>query len=104
MSLTFSEALDKETADDAGSYAAEMCNYRRTRGYGSRDYLVSDPKKQGRDKLEITGAKLSNAGRTVLLEIPKLQKCMTLRIQYNLKGSKGENVRSEINCTVNVLK
>ena len=104
VSLTFSEPLDKVTAGDAGSYAAEMCNYRRTRGYGSRDYLVSDPKKQGRDKLEITGAKLSNDGRTVLLEIPKLQKCMTLRIQYNLKGSKGENVRSEINCTVNVLK
>ena len=29
---------------------------------------------------------------------------MTLRIQYNLKGAKGEAVKSEINCTVNVLK
>ena len=104
VSLTFSEPLDKEIGGDAESYAAEMCNYRRTRGYGSRDYLVSDPKKQGRDKLEITGAKLSNDGRTVLLQMPKLQKCMTLRIQYNLKGSKGERVKSEINCTVNVLK
>jgi len=104
VSLTFSEPLDKEIGGDAESYAAEMCNYRRTRGYGSRDYLVSDPNKQGRDKLEIASAKLSNDGRTVLLQIPKLQKCMTLRIQYNLKGSKGERVKSEINCTVNVLK
>jgi hypothetical protein len=40
----------------------------------------------------------------VLLQMPKLQKCMTLRIQYNLKGAKGETVKSEINSTVNVLK
>ena len=78
--------------------------YGRTAGYGSRDYRVSEPNKQGRDKLEITDAKLSEDGRTVLLQMPKLQKCMTLRIQYNLKGSKGEQVKSEVNCTVNVLK
>jgi hypothetical protein len=104
VSLTFSEPLNKETASDADSFAAEMCSYRRTAGYGSRDFLVTDPNKQGRDKLEITNAKLSADGRTVLLQMPKLQKCMTLRIQYNLKGAKGETVKSEINCTVNVLK
>ena len=102
--LTFSEPLGQLTATDLDSFAAEMCNYRRTAGYGSRDFLVTDPNKQGRDKLEITNAKLSADGRTVLLQIPKLQKCMTLRIQYNLKGAKGETVKSEINCTVNVLK
>ena len=104
VSLTFSEALDKESAADPESYAAEMCNYRRTRGYGSRDYLVSNPDKQGRDKLEITKVTLGPDGRTVLLQMPKLQKCMTLRIQYNIKGAKGKTVKSEINCTVNVLK
>ncbi len=104
VSLTFSEPLDKESAADPESYAAEMCNYRRTRGYGSRDYLVSNPDKQGRDTLEITEASLSSDGKTVVLKMPKLQKCMTLRIRYNIKGSKGESVRSEINCTVNVLK
>ena len=60
VSLTFSEQLDEESATDADSFAVEMCNY-----------LVTDPKKQGRDRLEIT---------------------------------KGETVKSEIKCTVNVLK
>lgn len=104
VSLTFSEPLDKETASDAENFAAEMCNYRRTAGYGSRDYLLSDPKTQGRDKLEIRKSTLSADGKTVLLQMPKLQKCMTLRIRYNLKGSNGERVNSEINCTVNVLE
>jgi hypothetical protein len=102
--LTFSEPLDKATATDTGSFAAEMCNYRRTRGYGSRDYRVTDPNKQGRDSLDVAKVTLSADGKTVTLQIPKLQKCMTLRIQYNLKGAKGETVKSEINCTVNVLK
>ena len=104
VSITFSEPLDKATATDTGSFAAEMCNYRRTRGYGSRDYRVTDPNKQGRDSLDIAKVTLSADGKTVTLQIPKLQKCMTLRIQYNLKGAKGETVKSEINCTVNVLK
>ena len=65
---------------------------------------MSNPDKQGRDTLEITEASLSSDGKTVVLKMPKLQKCMTLRIRYNVKGSKGESVRSEINCTVNVLK
>jgi len=104
VQITFSEPLDKATATDPGSYAAEMCNYRRTRGYGSRDYKVTEPNKQGRDALEVSKVTLSDDGKTITLEMPKLQKCMTLRIRYNLKGSKGEAVRSEINCTVNVLK
>jgi len=104
VSLTFSEPLDQKTASDTGSFAAEMCNYRRTAGYGSRDFHVSDAKKQGRDKLEIARANLEADGKTVTLQIPQLQKCMTLRIQYNLKGVKGEPVKSEVNCTVNVLK
>ena len=102
--LVFSEPLDLEAAGDVDRFSAEMCNYRRTAGYGSRDYLVTDPKKQGRDKLEITKAILGADRKSVLLQMPKLQKCMTLRIQYNLKGAKGETVKSEINCTVNVLK
>jgi hypothetical protein len=104
VSLTFSEPLDKATATDEGSYAAEMCNYRRTRGYGSRDYKVSNPDQQGRDQLEISKATLSADGKTITLQMPDLQKCMTLRIRYNLKGTKGESVQSEINCTINVLK
>ena len=104
MSLTFSEPLDKATATDVGSYAAEMCNYRRTRGYGSRDYKVSNPDQQGRDQLEVSMVTLSAEGKTITLQIPDLKKCMTLRIRYNLKGVKGESVQSEINCTINVLK
>ena len=47
---------------------------------------------------------LSADGKTITLQMPDLQKCMTLRIRYNIKGAKGESVRSEINCTINVLK
>ena len=49
-------------------------------------------------------ATLSADGKTITLQMSDLQKCMTLRIRYNLKGAQGESVRSEINCTINVLK
>ena len=61
------------------------------------------PNQQGRDQLEVSKA-ISADGKTITLQMPDLQKCMTLRIRYNIKGAKGESVRSEINCTINVLK
>ena len=65
---------------------------------------MSNPNQQGRDQLEVSKVTLSADGKIITLQMPDLQKCMTLRIRYNIKGAKGESVRSEINCTINVLK
>ena len=96
VSLTFSEPLDEATATDAGSYAAEMCNYRRTRLRFTR-LQGEQSNQQGRDQLGVSKVSLSADGKAITLQMPDLQKCMTLRIRYNLKGAKGESVQSEIN-------
>jgi len=49
VALTFTDALDPETAADAGSYAVQQWNYLWSARYGSPDFSVADPKKIGRD-------------------------------------------------------
>ncbi len=87
LSLTFTDALDKETAQDAGSYQVQRWNYLWSGNYGSKDWSVADPKKQGRDTMPVKGAKLSEDGRTVFLQIDDMQPVMQMGVTYNLEGA-----------------
>jgi glucose/arabinose dehydrogenase len=62
IQLTFTEPLDPETAGDPGSYAVQQWNYDYSAKYGSPDLSVADPKKKGRDTLEVSAARLSADG------------------------------------------
>ncbi|MGB0580133.1 MAG: DUF6797 domain-containing protein [Limisphaerales bacterium] len=73
LRLTFNEPLKKDLAEDLGSYDAEMWNYKWSKNYGSPDYSVLDPEKEGRDPLEIASARLLPDGKSVYLNIPGIR-------------------------------
>jgi len=103
IELTFPEAMEKESAVDPGSYDVQQWNYRYAAEYGSKDWSVVDPKKEGRDTLPVKSARLSSDGRTVFLEIPGLQPVMQMQIQYNLTSANGSAVRGKVYPTINRL-
>src|SRR5207248_1861160 len=82
--LTFSQPLERSTAENTDSFAVQRWNYRWTSTYGSPDFSVSDPEKQGRDSMVIKAAKLSADGRDLLLEMADMRPAMQMKIQYNL--------------------
>ena len=65
VELTFTQPLDKASAEDVQNYSGERWNYLRTSNYGSPEFSVENPDKKGHDKLDITAAKLSADGKTV---------------------------------------
>jgi len=103
LTLTFTQPLDKETAEDVGSYAAEQWNYRYAAQYGSKDWSVADPDREGHDTLDVRSAKLHADCRTVFLEIPGLKPVMQLQLQYNLNAKEGAPLRGKIYATINRL-
>jgi type 1 glutamine amidotransferase len=103
LSLTFAQPLDKETAEDVGSYGLEQWNYRYAAQYGSKDWSVANPQKEGHDALDVRSAKLHADGRTVFLEIPGLKPVMQLQLQYNLNAKEGASLRGKIYATINRL-
>jgi hypothetical protein len=104
FTMTFSEKLDRELAEDIESYSAEMWNYRWTANYGSPDFSVTTPGKQSRDPVQITSARLQPDGKTVLLTIPALRQAMQFAVRYNLETTAGTPVQSAIYATINHLK
>jgi hypothetical protein len=73
VELTFTQPLDRATATDAQNVSGKRWNYARTSNYGSPEFSVADPKKRGRDNLDITATKLSPDGKTLTVEIADLQ-------------------------------
>jgi glucose/arabinose dehydrogenase len=103
MVIEFAQSLDRATAEDAENYAGEEWNYVWHSTYGSPDMSPSNPKKKGRDTVEIQSARLSPDGRTVRLQIPGLHPVMQMVLRANLKTAVGEELPVEIARTINVI-
>ena len=103
ITLDFAVPLDRACAEDAQNYAGEQWNYIWHSTYGSPDVPPSNPKKKGRDVVDIQGAKLSKDGRTVTLSIPGLKPVMQMVLKANLKTADGQELPVEVARTINVV-
>ena len=103
VSITFSEPLSGATAIDPDNYNVRRWNYKWTSNYGSRQFKISDPKKEGQDDMEVESARLSPDGKTITLRFNDLKPVMQMRIQYNLKAADGSQVRNVLHHTINAV-
>ncbi len=103
LKLTFAEPLDKSAAEDPGSYAIRQWNYRYTASYGSKDYSVIDPNKEGRDEVTVRSAKILPDGKSVFIETVELKPVMQMEVRYNLPFTSGPSAAGPIYLTLNRL-
>jgi hypothetical protein len=96
MAITFTDKLDAASVGLVQNYGVKTWSLRRTANYGSDHY---DEK-----QLEVTGATLSEDGKTVFLEIPQIHPTWCMEISYSLSGATGEAVRGLIHNTVHRLR
>jgi hypothetical protein len=101
VQVSFSEPLERETAESLESYSLEEWNYKYSEKYGSDEYSPSRTGVVGHDLVEPKSAKLSADGRTVTFEIPHLKPVNQLRIRFSLRDVEGEAVRGEVVGTIN---
>lgn len=101
ISLTFSDPLDREAAEDSDNFSVEQWNYRWTRNYGSAHYSVENPKRKGQDEVDVWETTLSDDGKTVFLEIEDLQPVMQMQISYTLKSKSGRDLKNTVWLTLN---
>ena len=101
INLLFTDPLDAESAGSADSYSAAWCNLRWTGDYGSPEFWVSQPNKQGREPLPIQAASLLPDGKTVALKIDGLKPVHHLVIKYKIKGADGTPINQELDYTIN---
>ena len=103
LTLKFSQPLDRSAAEDPGSYAVRQWNYRYAASYGSKDFSVTSPNREGRDEVEVKSSHLLPDGRSVFLETASLQPVMQMEIKYSLNTAEGAPLKSQLWLTLNRL-
>lgn len=103
IALTFTEDLDRSTAEDPDNYGVEEWNYLWSGNYGSPDFKVAAPTQVGHDEVEVLSATLLPDGRTVFLELPDLKPAMQVAINYTLASKHGRPIEQTFNATLHKL-
>ncbi len=103
ISLTFSNALERKTAENPNNYAIQQWNYLWSQNYGSPEYRVSAPQVEGRDEVEVLSATLLTDQRTVFLELPSVKPVMQMGISYHLTSETGTNLKQTYYHTINTV-
>ena len=98
--LTFSTPIDREEAANPDNYAAEQWNYNRSSNYGSPEFSVSAPEERGRDEVSITGATVSEDGKTVTLQVADLKPVMQMKINFSLLTEDGDILEQNLLHTI----
>ena len=101
LTITFSEPVKRDTAEDPGSYSVKQWNYRYAEAYGSKDWSVTNPQKEGRDAVTVKSAHLQPDGRTVFLELDSVKPVMQMEVKWNLDTVSDRTLRSQMWLTVN---
>jgi len=104
IEISFSAPLDASVATEISRYKIKQWNYQWTKTYGSKDYSVAEPEKQGRDDVDVTSVQISPDRKTVVLEIPGLQTVMQMVIDYDILAADGEKMLGPIFNTINRLE
>ena len=101
IQFTFNFPLDPQTARDPASWSLEQWNYKWQASYGSAQWSVTHPEKQGRDPVQIAGVDFSSDGRAAFLKIPDLQPVNQILARLKLKSTDGREFAEEIYLTIN---
>lgn len=95
VTLTFSDPLDRSSAESVENYHLETWALKRTHRYGSGRY--------DRSEWELASARLANDGQTLFLEIPDIAPAWTVALTYRLKAASGKVLEQELQFTIYTL-
>jgi hypothetical protein len=101
--ITFTQPLDEKDATDPQNYNVQQWNYERAEHYGSGEFSLKNPGKQGHDQVEIKAARLSSDKKTVTLELASLQPVMQMQIKMNVTAGDGTIIDTEIQNSIHEI-
>ena len=96
ITITFSDALDRSSAEDIKQHTLKVWDLLRSANYGS-------PHLNERS-LPITEAKLAHDARTLILQVPDLAPTRGLELKCTMQGADGKAFTRTIHATIHRLK
>ena len=86
-----------------GSWEATAWNYRWSDQYGSPHFKVSEPGVEGLDTLKISGFEQKDKGHRIVIKIPDLEPCDTLKLEFSVNGKNKTSLSGPLYFTIHEL-
>ena len=102
LRIAFSFAIDPAVTTKLDSYSAQQWNYKWKGDYGSNAYHP-ETGEVGKQNLKIVGAKLSDDGKSLTLQVPELRSVDQLHLRLNLIDAAGEAFAEDIYWTIHAI-
>ena len=102
LELVFDQAID-EGSIDLNSWAATAWNYRWSEKYGSPHLKVTEPDVEGTDTWKIKNIKVTDNGKRLIIEIPNLQPCHTLKLDFKVSAKDSSQLSGPAYFTIHQL-
>lgn len=101
--IKFSQPLDPATTSDVSRYGFSQWNYRYSGDYGSKQWSVIQPSREGADPLQVTRATLQPDGQSVFIEIANLKPAMQCQLNYDLRTNDQTPLSGDLYHTIHKL-
>lgn len=101
ISITFTDPLDRASAESIDNYAVHRWNYLRSDRYGSDRFKLDG--EQGTEEVTVLAARLSPDGKTVTLTVDDLREVDQMQTRLQIEAADGTAVVREISHTINRL-
>jgi type 1 glutamine amidotransferase len=99
VNLTFDQPIDPASLADLAKFNVTRCNYKWSANYGSKNWSVADPKREGLDKVPVIGATLSEDRRTMTLKFD-VRPAMHTKIEYDVRTPGGAKLAGAVYTTI----
>jgi type 1 glutamine amidotransferase len=99
IELAFDQPLDSK-AGSVDQYKVERWNYQWSANYGSKDWSLDNPKKEGRDNVSIQAVTISADRKRVFLKLPDVRPAMQMKISYDVTGASGQSLKGTTYTTI----
>ena len=97
--IRFSEPLDPVSVTTDNLFCQQW-NYLYSAAYGSPEFSVREPARQGHDYVPVKSVQLLADGRSVFVEIPQLHPVMQFHVHARFRSAAGQPVQPDVFATI----
>jgi putative heme-binding domain-containing protein len=101
--VRFSEAIDPSTVTLENTFCQQW-NYLYSAGYGSPEFSVKEPGRQGHDLVDVKSVRLLPDGQSIFVEVPAMHPVMQFHVHLRLKTSAGHAFTPDVFASIYELR
>ena len=101
--VRFSEAIDPVSVTLQNVFCQQW-NYLYSAGYGSPEFSVKEPGRQGHDLVDVKSVRLLPDGESVFLEVPQMHPVMQFHVHLRLKTAAGYAFKPDVLASIYELR